>query len=108
MSNIPTPPKSTPNPPPGAAPSVTPATPPSSDRIDTAALVKAVAKSSVGTTGTAANTVAHVDSIPANWIVVATEDPDVIDCTNNVSGSTFVGTHKNFGLFMRGKLNAAE
>lgn len=95
----------TPNPPAkseGQAPAVQPAAPIVPGAVDTAALVKAVAKTQVGNQG---SVIANVDSIPANWDIKATDDDNIIDCTNNVSGSTFVGTHKDFSAFMAGKLN---
>jgi hypothetical protein len=41
------------------------------------------------------------DRVPANWSIVETEDPAVIQATNNQTSKTFTGTPKEFSKYIR-------
>lgn len=101
--SAPNPPAKTnsPTPPTSSGPTVAPAAAVVPGAVDTSALAKALAKSTIGNQ---ANTVTHVDSIPSNWEISSTSDPDIIQATNRVSGSTFEGVRKDFSKFIAGKL----
>jgi len=92
----------TPNPPSNAAKANIPTPVFAPAHVDTSALAKVVAKVSSTQAPQA------LDTIPSNWDIVLTDDPEAILATSRISGKTFEGTRKDFSKFLRGELEVKQ